>query len=141
MWYSTIYRNMVLPNVNGSGQPQPLGAIFNLTSCTVRNFALDANAASRAQIDGAGGGMDYDGQQLGRRRHLDAAHDVRVAGETGQVRTADPSTTRTSCAASRCRRRPNCCPSYPSRRPAPSICARLARLRRGQSCAPCKRSN
>jgi len=61
MWYSTIYRNMTLPNVNGSGQPQPLGAIFNLTSCTVRNFALDANAASRAQIDGAGGGMDTTG--------------------------------------------------------------------------------
>ncbi|WP_394823514.1 carbohydrate-binding protein [Pendulispora albinea] len=61
MWYSTIYRNMPLPNVNGSGQPQPLGAIFNLTSCTVRNFALDANATSRAQIDGAGGAMDTTG--------------------------------------------------------------------------------
>jgi len=61
MWYSTIYRNMPLPNVNGSGQPQPLGAIFNLTSCTVRNFALDSNAISRAQIDGCGGGMDTTG--------------------------------------------------------------------------------
>ncbi|WP_394846262.1 carbohydrate-binding protein [Pendulispora brunnea] len=61
MWYSTIYRNRNLPNVDGSGNPQPLGAIFNLTSCTVRNFALDSNAASRAQIDAAGGGMDTTG--------------------------------------------------------------------------------
>lgn len=61
MWYSTIYRNMPLPNVNGSGQAQPLGAIFNLTSCTVRNFALDSNSLSRAQIDGCGGGMDTTG--------------------------------------------------------------------------------
>ncbi|MEO7719410.1 MAG: coagulation factor 5/8 type domain-containing protein [Capsulimonas sp.] len=55
MWYSTIYRNMNLPN------PNPLGAIFNLTSCTVRNFALDANAPSRASADGCGGGMDTTG--------------------------------------------------------------------------------
>jgi hypothetical protein len=61
MWYSTIRRNMQLPNVNGAGQPQPLGAIFNLTSCTVRNFALDSNAVSRAQIDGCGGAMDTTG--------------------------------------------------------------------------------
>jgi len=61
MWYSTIYRNMPLPNVNGSGQAQPLGAIFNLTSCTVQHFALDSNAISRAQIDGCGGGMDTTG--------------------------------------------------------------------------------
>jgi hypothetical protein len=61
MWYSAIYRNMALPNVNGSGQAQPLGAIFNLTSCTVRNFALDSNATSRAQIDGCGGAMDTTG--------------------------------------------------------------------------------
>jgi len=61
MWHSTIYRNRNLPNVDGSGNPQPLGAIFNLTSCTVRNFALDTNAASRQQIDGAGGGMDTTG--------------------------------------------------------------------------------
>ncbi|WNG49145.1 coagulation factor 5/8 type domain-containing protein [Archangium minus] len=55
MWYSTIYRNMPLPNAN------PLGAIFNLTSCTVRNFALDSNAPSRAVVDGCGGGMDTTG--------------------------------------------------------------------------------
>ncbi len=61
MWYSTIYRNRNLPNVDGSGNPQPLGAIFNLTSCTVRNFALDSNAASRNSIDGAGGAMDTTG--------------------------------------------------------------------------------
>ncbi|BDI29047.1 hypothetical protein CCAX7_10980 [Capsulimonas corticalis] len=55
MWYSTIYRNMNLPNAN------PLGAIFNVTSCTVRNFALDSNAPSRATVDGCGGGMDTTG--------------------------------------------------------------------------------
>jgi hypothetical protein len=55
MWYSRIYRNMPLPNAN------PLGAIFNVTSCTVRNFALDANATSRAVIDGCGGAMDTTG--------------------------------------------------------------------------------
>jgi hypothetical protein len=47
--------------VDGSGNPRPLGAIFNLTSCTVRNFALGSNAMSWAQIDGAGGGMDTTG--------------------------------------------------------------------------------
>ncbi|WP_224363899.1 right-handed parallel beta-helix repeat-containing protein [Hyalangium versicolor] len=55
MWYSTIYRNMPLPNAN------PLGAIFNLTSCTVRNFSLDSNAPSRAVVDGCGGAMDTTG--------------------------------------------------------------------------------
>ncbi|WP_150107220.1 carbohydrate-binding protein [Pedosphaera parvula] len=55
IWYSTIYRNMPLPN------PSPLGAIFNLTSCTVRNFSLDANATSRAVVDGCGGAMDTSG--------------------------------------------------------------------------------
>ena len=55
MWYSRIYRNMPLPNGN------PLGAIFNVTSCTVRNFALDANAPSRAVVDGCGGAMDTSG--------------------------------------------------------------------------------
>jgi hypothetical protein len=55
MWYSRIYRNMPLPNAN------PLGAIFNLTSCAVRNFALDANATSRAVVDGCGGAMDTTG--------------------------------------------------------------------------------
>jgi fibronectin type 3 domain-containing protein len=55
MWYSTIYRNVPLPNAT------PLGAIFNLTSCMVQNFALDANAISRATVDGCGGGMDTSG--------------------------------------------------------------------------------
>jgi hypothetical protein len=56
IWYSTIYRQVPLPNT------QPLGAIFNLDSCTVRDFALDSNALSRASVDGAGGGMDTTGQ-------------------------------------------------------------------------------
>lgn len=55
-WYSTVYRNMALPYNNGG-----LGAIFNLTSCTVKNFALDSNATSRASVDGCGGGMDTTG--------------------------------------------------------------------------------
>ncbi len=55
MWYSTIYRSVPLPN------PQPLAAIFSVTSCNVKNFALDSNAVSRASVDGAGGGMDTTG--------------------------------------------------------------------------------
>jgi hypothetical protein len=55
MWYSTIYRNVPLPNSTG------LAATFSVTSCTVRNFALDANAISRASVDGAGGAMDTTG--------------------------------------------------------------------------------
>jgi fibronectin type 3 domain-containing protein len=54
-WYSTIYRNVPIPN------PTPLAAIFSVTSCTVRNFALDANATSRASVDGCGGAMDTSG--------------------------------------------------------------------------------
>jgi hypothetical protein len=55
MWYSTIYRDVPLPN------DSPLGAVFTLTSCTVRNFAVDANATSRAVVDGCGGSMDLTG--------------------------------------------------------------------------------
>jgi len=55
MWYSTIYRNVPLPNSVG------LAATFSVTSCTVRNFATDSNAISRASVDGAGGAMDTTG--------------------------------------------------------------------------------
>ena len=55
MWYSTIYRNVPLPN------SQPLGATFQVTSCTVKNFAVDSNATSRATVDGCGGAMDTTG--------------------------------------------------------------------------------
>jgi parallel beta-helix repeat protein len=55
MWYSRVYRAVPLPNGT------PLGAIFNLDSCKVRNFALDSNAQSRASADGAGGAMDTTG--------------------------------------------------------------------------------
>ena len=55
MWYSTIYRNVPLPNNVG------LAATFSVTSCTVRNFATDANAISRATVDGCGGAMDTTG--------------------------------------------------------------------------------
>jgi len=55
MWYSTIYRNVPLPNNYG------LAAVFSVTSCTVRNFAVDSNALSRATVDGAGGAMDTTG--------------------------------------------------------------------------------
>lgn len=55
MWYSTIYRDVPLPNANG------LGAIFQLTSTTVRNFHVDSNSRSRESVDGAGGAMDTAG--------------------------------------------------------------------------------
>ena len=55
MWYSTVYRKLPLPN------SVALGAIFNLDSCSVHDFALDSNALSRASADGAGGGMDTTG--------------------------------------------------------------------------------
>ena len=38
-----------------------VAAAFGVTSCTVRNFALDSNARSRAEVDGAGGAMDTTG--------------------------------------------------------------------------------
>lgn len=56
MWYSTIYRNVPLPN-NAGG----LAACFGVTSCTLRNFAIDSDARSRASVDGAGGSMDTTG--------------------------------------------------------------------------------
>ncbi|WP_174240713.1 carbohydrate-binding protein [Granulicella sp. S156] len=55
MWYSTIYRDVPLPNSAG------LAAIFSVTSCTVENFHLDSNALSRATSDGDGGAMDTTG--------------------------------------------------------------------------------
>lgn len=55
MWYSTIYRDVPLPNSNG------LAALFELTSCTVQNFHLDANAVSRSAVGGDGGAMDTTG--------------------------------------------------------------------------------
>ncbi|WP_345141821.1 carbohydrate-binding protein [Dactylosporangium darangshiense] len=54
-WYSTVYRAVPLPN------PTPLGAVFQLTSTTVRDFHVDSNATSRASADGAGGAMDTTG--------------------------------------------------------------------------------
>jgi len=54
-WYSTIYRQVPLPNT------VTLGAIFGLTSTTVQNFHIDTNATSRATVDGAGGSMDTTG--------------------------------------------------------------------------------
>jgi hypothetical protein len=55
LWYSTIYRSVPLPNTVN------LGAIFNATSTTLKNFHLDANATSRATVDGDGGAMDTTG--------------------------------------------------------------------------------
>ena len=49
MWYSTIYRDVPLPNST------PLAAVFSVTSSTVENFHVDSNATSRATVDGAGG--------------------------------------------------------------------------------------
>jgi Carbohydrate binding module (family 6)/Right handed beta helix region len=55
MWYTTIYRDVPLPNNTG------LGAIFSVTSCVVQNFHLDSDATSRATVDGGGGAMDTTG--------------------------------------------------------------------------------
>ncbi|MEV6966543.1 carbohydrate-binding protein [Hamadaea sp. NPDC051192] len=55
MWYSTIYRDVPLPNST------PLPALWNLTSTTIRNLHNDSNATSRATVDGAGGTMDTTG--------------------------------------------------------------------------------
>jgi hypothetical protein len=56
MWYSTIYRAVPLPNNTG------LAALFDLTSCTVENFHIDANAISRNYLlGGDGGAMDTTG--------------------------------------------------------------------------------
>jgi hypothetical protein len=55
MWYSTIYRDVPLPNST------PLAALFDVTSCTVQNFHLDSDATSRETVDGGGGAMDTSG--------------------------------------------------------------------------------
>ncbi|MFC6155554.1 galactose-binding domain-containing protein [Kribbella jiaozuonensis] len=54
-WYSTIYRDVPLPNST------PLPALWGLTSTTIRNLHVDSNATSRATVDGAGGSMDVTG--------------------------------------------------------------------------------
>ncbi|HEX4722525.1 MAG TPA: RICIN domain-containing protein [Pseudonocardiaceae bacterium] len=55
MWYTTIYRDVPLPN------NQPLAAIFSVTSCTVENFHTDSNATNRDTQGGDGGAMDTTG--------------------------------------------------------------------------------
>ncbi|MFD0631934.1 carbohydrate-binding protein [Catenulispora yoronensis] len=55
MWYSTIYRQVPLPN------SQPLAAVFSVTSCVVQNFHIDSNATSRGTAGGDGGAMDTTG--------------------------------------------------------------------------------
>ncbi|MFJ6215696.1 discoidin domain-containing protein [Streptomyces sp. NPDC092296] len=55
MWYSTIYRQIPLPN------NVPLAALFELTSCHVQNLHLDTNSTSREMVDGGGGAMDTSG--------------------------------------------------------------------------------
>jgi hypothetical protein len=55
MWYSTIYRDVPVPGST------PLAALFDLTSCTVQNFHIDANAVSRGTVGGDGGAMDTTG--------------------------------------------------------------------------------
>jgi hypothetical protein len=56
LWYSTVYRDVPLPNSTG------LAALFDLTSCTVKNFHIDANAISRNYLlGGDGGAMDTTG--------------------------------------------------------------------------------
>ena len=55
MWYSTIYRQVPLPNNGG------LGALFQVHSSTIRGLHLDSDATSRESVDGAGGAMDIAG--------------------------------------------------------------------------------
>ena len=55
MWYSTIYRDVPLPNNT------PLAATFELTSCDVHDFHIDTSSTSRAMVDGGGGAMDTSG--------------------------------------------------------------------------------
>lgn len=55
LWYSTVYRDVPVPNST------PLAALFDLTSCTVRDFHIDVNAVSRSTIGGDGGAMDTTG--------------------------------------------------------------------------------
>jgi hypothetical protein len=55
MWYSTVYRDVPVPNST------PLAALFSVTSCTVQNFHIDANAVSRSTVGGDGGAMDTTG--------------------------------------------------------------------------------
>ncbi|MEU6345868.1 carbohydrate-binding protein [Streptomyces sp. NPDC046977] len=55
LWYSTVYRDVPVPNST------PLAALFDVTSCTVQNFHIDANAVSRSTIGGDGGAMDTTG--------------------------------------------------------------------------------
>ena len=55
MWYTTIYRDVPLPN------SQPLAAVFSVTSCTVEDFHVDSDATSRGTAGGDGGAMDTTG--------------------------------------------------------------------------------
>jgi hypothetical protein len=55
MWYSTIYREVPLPNST------PLAAAFSVTSCRMEDLHIDSNSLSRAEVDGAGGAMDTTG--------------------------------------------------------------------------------
>ncbi|WP_308012230.1 galactose-binding domain-containing protein [Actinacidiphila acidipaludis] len=55
LWYSTIYRDVPVPNST------PLAALFDVTSCTVQNFHIDADAVSRSTVGGDGGAMDTTG--------------------------------------------------------------------------------
>jgi parallel beta-helix repeat protein len=54
-WYSEIYRDVALPNSTG------LGAVFQCTSCGLKNFHIDSDAMSRTTADGGGGAEDTTG--------------------------------------------------------------------------------
>ncbi|MEV4559262.1 discoidin domain-containing protein [Kitasatospora sp. NPDC049285] len=84
MWYSTIYRDVPLPNNT------PLAALFNLTSCHVRDFRLDSDATSREMVDGGGGAMDTTGTNWSSdniwSRHVESGY--WASGTGGAVRGA-----------------------------------------------------
>jgi hypothetical protein len=54
-WYSEVYRDVPLPNNT------PLGAAFQCYSCQLESFHIDADAMSRAEVDGGGGAQDTTG--------------------------------------------------------------------------------
>ncbi|MFK0193817.1 discoidin domain-containing protein [Kitasatospora sp. NPDC090308] len=83
-WYSTVYRDIPLPNRT------PLAALFNLTSTHVQGFHLDSNSTSRETVDGGGGAMDTTGTNWSAdgiwSQHVESGY--WASGTGGSVRNA-----------------------------------------------------
>ena len=74
MWYSTIYRDVPLPNST------PLAAAFSVTSCRMEDIHIDSNALSRAEVDGGGGAMDTTGTNWLANGDVEPARGIRLLG-------------------------------------------------------------